>query len=111
MTWDIMVHTPGTYEAVVYYTCAKQNVGAAIELALGENRVRTKVTETHDPPLVGAKEDRASRGSESYVKDFRPLSLGTIQLTKGRGTLTLRALAIPGEAAIDVRDVVLTLKP
>ncbi len=111
MTWDIMVHTPGTYEAVVYYTCAKQNVGAAIELALGKNRVETQVTEAHDPPLVGAKEDRVSRGSESYVKDFRPLSLGTIQLSKGRGTLTLRALDIPGEAAIDVRDIVLTLKP
>ncbi len=110
MTWDVEVHTPGTYEAVVYYTCAKQNVGAAIELSLGENRVETKVTETHDPPLVGEAEDRVPRGSESYVKDFRPLSLGTIQLSKGRGTLTLRALDIPGDAAIDVRDIVLTLK-
>jgi hypothetical protein len=45
------------------------------------------------------------------VKDFRPLTLGTIPLAKGRGTLTLRALEIPGESAIDVRDVVLTLKP
>jgi hypothetical protein len=110
MTWDVEVATSGDYDAVVYYTCPAEDVGATIELALGTSRLETKITEPHDPPLVGAAEDLASRGSESYVKDFKPLSLGVIPLEKGRGQLTLRALDIPGKQVADVRYVVLTLR-
>jgi hypothetical protein len=44
------------------------------------------------------------------MKDFHPLSLGTVRLEKGRGPLTLRALAIPGKSVMDVRTLTLTLK-
>jgi hypothetical protein len=71
--------------------------------------VTGKVNEPHDPPLVGAEFDRVTRGGESYVKDFRPLRLGTFQLEKGRGELTLRALVVPGRQVMDVRAVMLTL--
>ncbi|OHB83094.1 MAG: hypothetical protein A2Z38_06410 [Planctomycetes bacterium RBG_19FT_COMBO_48_8] len=58
---------------------------------------------------MGAEFDRVDRGSESYVKDFRPLHLGTIRLQKGRGQLTLSALDIPGRQVMEVRAVMLTL--
>jgi arylsulfatase A-like enzyme len=109
ITWDVEVATAGKYEAVVDYTCAKENVGATIELSFRGGRVRAKVTEVHDPPLRGAEADRVHRGSESYVKDFKPLRLGVIELEKGRGPLTLRAVEIPGKGVIDVRRVRLTL--
>jgi hypothetical protein len=44
------------------------------------------------------------------MKEFRPLNLGTLRLEMGRGLLTLRALAIPGQSVMDVRQVTLTLK-
>ncbi len=44
------------------------------------------------------------------MKEFRPLSLGTMRLEKGRGLLTLRALEIPGGSVMDVRRVNLTLR-
>jgi len=69
-----------------------------------------QVTEAHDPPLVGEANDRCPRGSESYVKDFKPLLLGTFHLTAVRGTLTLRALEVPGSQVMDVRRVMLTKK-
>ena len=72
--------------------------------------VQGRVHDAHDPPLVGADDDRYPRKGESYVKDFAPLSLGTIHLTAGRGTLTLRALDIPGNQVMDVRRVMLILK-
>jgi len=108
VTWDIEVATAGRYEAVVHYTCVAGDVGATVELSLGEAKVRAKVTEAFDPPLVGAEHDRVKR-MESYVKRFRPLRLGQIALPAGRGTLTLRAVDIPGEGAIDVRYVTLKL--
>ena len=109
MTWDIDVVNSGNYQAEIYYTCSKENVGSTIELHFNGSRIKGKVTEPHDPPLVGAESDRAPRGSESYVKKFRPLRLGVFRLKKGRGWLTLRALDVPGRQVIDVRSVMLTL--
>jgi arylsulfatase A-like enzyme len=111
ITWDIEVAAAGLYEAVVYYTCPKADVGSEMELSFNDVHVATTVSEPHDPPLIGAEHDRAPRGGESYVKDFRPLHLGTMQLKPGRGELTLRATKVPGKSVMDVRMVLLTLKP
>jgi hypothetical protein len=108
ITWDVRVETPGEYHARVWYTCAEENTGAAIELSFRGASVREVVTEAHDPPLVGKERDRIPR-IESYVKEFRPMDLGTIPLEAGRGDLVLRAPEIPGEEAIDVRYVELEL--
>ena len=109
MTWDVEVANSGNYQAEVYYTCAKENVGSTIELHFNRSRIQGKVTEPHDPPLVGEEFDRVSRGGESYVKKFRALRLGVFRLEKGRGQLTLRALDVPGRQVMDVRAVILTL--
>ena len=45
---------------------------------------------------------------ESYVKDFKPLQLGTIDLPQGKGTLTLRALDNPGGQVMEFRLLMLT---
>ena len=110
LTWDIEVATRGQYEAVVYYTCAKENIGSTIELSFQGNRIQGVVAEAHDPPQHGAENDRAPRGLESYVKDFKPLRLGVFKMDQGRGSLVLRALEIPGKEVMEVRYVVLTLR-
>jgi hypothetical protein len=43
------------------------------------------------------------------VKDFRPLSLGVVELPVGKGTLTLRATKVSGMQVADVRAVELVL--
>ncbi len=111
ITWDIEVHTAGTYEAFVHYTCPPEDVGSTMELSFSGQRVRGKVTEAFDPPLVGAEQDRVPRHGESLVKDFQPLSLGTFELPAGKGPLVLKAVDIPGRKAMDVRGVSLRLMP
>ncbi len=106
ITWDAEVDQAGTYEAIVYYTCPVADVGSTVELSFKDSRLTGKITEAHDPPLVGAEQDRAQR-SESLVKDFQPLVLGNIQLPKGTGELTLRALEIPGKQVMDFRLLIL----
>jgi arylsulfatase A-like enzyme len=110
ITWDIDVATAGQYEVVAYYTCAQADVGSRIEMSFKENRLEGLVTGAHDPPLVGAEHDRVPRVGESYMKDFKPLRLGLMTLSQGRGALSLRALAIPGKQVMDVRAVLLTLQ-
>jgi hypothetical protein len=44
---------------------------------------------------------------ESYVKDFKPIEMGTLSLKQGKGTLTLKALEIPGKTALEFRLLML----
>lgn len=109
MTWSIEVNTAGRYEAILHVTCPKGGIGSTVELALGPARWSGMVSETFDPPLRGREQDRVPRGAESYVKDFRPLSLGVVDLPAGRGTLTLRATKVPHARVADLRAVELVL--
>jgi len=102
ITWNIEVLAEGTFEVELYQTCAPENVGCIIELSLGNSKIATKITEAHDPPLTGMENDRVLR-PESYVKDFKPIKLGEMILKKGKGTMTLKALELAGEEAVDVR--------
>jgi arylsulfatase A-like enzyme len=108
ITWDVEVETSGKYEAVVFYTCPEEDVGSTVELSFGPAQVRSVLDQAHDPPLVGAEQDRVPRG-ESYVKDFKPMRLGVMDLDAGRGTLTLRATDMPGGQVMEVWRVQLTL--
>ncbi|MCF7764197.1 MAG: sulfatase-like hydrolase/transferase [Verrucomicrobia bacterium] len=111
MTWDVDIATTGRYEAVLFYACPAADVGAKFELRLNDATIEGTVSEPHDPPLQGSENDRVPRAGESYVKDFKPMRIGTLDLKKGRGELTLRALQIPGSQVMEVRMLLLTLVP
>ena len=97
----------GEFEAEVYYACSGKDVGATVELSLGGSRVKGKISEAQDPPVLGAENDRTPR-MDSYVKDFKPLKLGRLRLDRGKGTLTLRALEKPGAQVMEFRLLTLT---
>jgi hypothetical protein len=79
------------------------DVGSTFELAFGTSRLKGEVTEAFDNPMRGAAEDRAVRKGESYVKEFKAMDMGVIQLKKGRNRLELKALDIPGNQVMEVR--------
>jgi arylsulfatase A-like enzyme len=109
ITWDIDVNTTGRYEVEVYYTCAKSDLGCELELSFKNQKVKNSFNIAHNPAPYGMKEDRVKR-TESYIKDFKKKSFGQINLSKGEGLLSLKALKIPGNKAIDFRLLILTLK-
>ncbi|MCK0147846.1 arylsulfatase [Arenibacter sp. F26102] len=102
ISWDVDVLADGEFEVVLYYTAKERDLGSEFELRLGESSLKGTISKAHDPPLVGESRDRDPR-IESYTKDFIPMDLGKMQLKKGRGNLTLKALKIPGEEVMDVR--------
>ncbi|MEM8486813.1 MAG: arylsulfatase [Bacteroidota bacterium] len=106
ISWNVDVLTAGEYEAVLYYACPEDDLGATIALAFGGAEIQAQVTVANDPPLLGAENDRDPR-QESYVKDFKPMTLGTITLEAGAGSLTLRALEMPGSQVMEVRLLML----
>lgn len=105
ITWDVDVVATGNYDVTVFYTCAEGNQGAGIELSTAKGgRTQAKVTEVFDPPLYDKTLERMAE-SHYFVKDFKPLSLGTLSLTKGRTILRLAATDIPGKGVIDVHSL------
>ena len=108
ISWPIDVGETGTYEAIVYYTCAAGNEGATIELSCNDSSVRQTVDEVFDPPLYDKSKERVA-DSHYFVKDFKPLRLGTLSLNKGRGELRLGAVTKTGKGLIDVHSIDLNL--
>lgn len=107
ITWQARVAASGKYRVDLHYTCPAEDVGSQIELSFGNRKLSAKITKAHDPPIRGDENDRFKR-VESYVKDFRSMPLGTIELQEGEGTLTLSATEIPGSQVMDFRLLMFT---
>ncbi len=100
ITFTARVATTGTYRVDLYY--AAKDAGAKCTLAFNDSVLPFEITEAHDVPELGAAHDRHPR-AESYVKDFKAISIGEIRLEKGDGKLTLSATEIPGAEAMEFR--------
>ncbi|HKL20853.1 MAG TPA: sulfatase-like hydrolase/transferase, partial [Tichowtungia sp.] len=107
ITWDCEVGETGVYQVELFYTCPAADVGSTVELSFKDARLTGTISEPHDPPLTGMAYDRWPR-MESYEKNFKRMTLGTIHLEKGAGTLKLQALDIPGSQVMDFRLLFLT---
>lgn len=106
ITWEAEVAAAGTFEVQIFYTCTRENVGSTIELRFGDSKLAGTVAKAVESELLGAAEDRSPR-VESYTQDWDSMTLGRIDLPKGKGTLTLRATEIPGEEVMDFRLLML----
>ena len=105
--WDVLVRQAGRYRVELYYSCPAADVGSTIQIRHDESVLTATIRKGHDPPLIGAADDRVPR-SESYVKDFRPMKLGVIELEQGRHPLVLSALEILGKQVMDFQLLLFT---
>lgn len=110
ITWDIEVATAGPYDVELLYTCPIADVGSTIELSCGPSRLTAEVAPGWDPPLIADQDVIARPAAESIMKEFRPLTMGTVALQQGRDVLTLRAPQVRGAEVMQLRGIVLTLK-
>lgn len=106
ITWKAEIGASGRYEAEIFYACAPDAVGTTLELSCGAGRLTGKIAVANDAPETGGENDRSER-AESYVKAWKPMKLGVIDLTEGPGELTLRALDKPGAEVMDFRLLLL----
>ena len=106
ITWNCEVGATGTYEVSIHYALKKGDEGTVVQLSHNNASIEHKFTESHEVPSRGQENDRVER-RESYVKDFKEIKIGKINLTKGKGELTLKALEIPGEESIEFRLIML----
>jgi hypothetical protein len=101
--WPVEVVRPGRFEVTLMYVCAEQNVGAKVRVEMGGTGIEGVVSKAHNPESLSSP-DRVPRG-EVYEKVWAQLRLGTVELAKGRTTLAVKALRIPGRQALDLKAV------
>lgn len=105
ITWDIDVGESGAYDAVVYYTCAAGNEGVVLELGIdGGDSAAGMVRHAFDPPLYDKSKERMPE-SHYRMKDFKPLSLGQLNLEQGRAVLRLSARGKRGSGIADIHSI------
>lgn len=102
ISWQVNVPEQGRFKVKLYYTCKEGDEGSVIQLDIGNNQLNYKITEAYDPPLRGMEDDLAPR-KESYVKDWKVVDMGRIDLDKGDWNMSLKSLEMPGKSVIDFR--------
>ena len=103
--WTLNANQSARYVAWLQYTCPPESVGAAVQLSVGNEFVTTKITRPFNPPLLPSP-DRVVR-KEAYEKPWARLRLGILTIPKGQNQLVLRATAVPGAEAAEVKAIVL----
>ena len=101
--WPVEVVRPGRFEVTLMYTCPQQNLGAKVRVEIGGKSLDGMVSKAHDPDPIPSP-DRVPRG-EVYEKIWAPLTLGSVELAKGRTRLAVKAVEIMGQQAFDLKAV------
>ena len=102
ISWEVEVPADGRFKVSLYYSCPMGDEGSLVELSMGNDHLQARIEEAWDPPLRGMDEDLFQR-IESYVKDWKTMELGVMDLHAGKGTLSLKALEMPGRSVMDFR--------
>ena len=102
ITWPAEVQHSGKYRVYLHYTCRKEDIGCRVKLQFNQTTLSQQITEAHNPPEIGAKEDRFVR-VESYIKFFKEIDLGIMELEAGAGELTLTVPEMVGDRGIEFR--------
>lgn len=102
ISWEVEVPADGRFKVSLYYTCPRGDEGSLVELSMGNDHLEARIEEAWDPPLRGMDEDLFQR-IESYVKDWKTMEMGVMDLHAGKGTLSLKALEMPGRSVMDFR--------
>ncbi|MEO0529482.1 MAG: arylsulfatase [Planctomycetota bacterium] len=88
--WSVDVVKPGRYEAHIYLGVPTTSVGGEVSLRSDDATVIAELIQATDTTLLGHALDRVRR-KEGDVMDFQPISLGRIELSAGKQTLSVTA--------------------
>ena len=91
--WTFDVPNTCKFDVEILQACGKGSAGSEIEVAIGKEKLTTKVEET------------------GHFQRFVPRTIGAVSLEAGKATLAVRALTKPGGAVMDLRRVMLRASP
>lgn len=108
VSWNVETLSLGDYSVEAHYTCPGDSVGTELRLQVGGKELSASIIEANDPPAIGTEHDRVPRVTQSLMKDFKPLNLGTVRLQKGLTTAELSASFPDGTGDIEISMLTFT---
>ena len=105
-SWDINVVSAGRYELKLKYALKVENKGAKLKIEIQEQEIILD-----DVPVfehsVFQNHDRVMRTAEAPETDWTILDAGIFNLEQGQTEIRIRALDIPGNETIELKEVIL----
>jgi arylsulfatase A-like enzyme len=108
--FDLDIVRQGTYEVTLRFTCPVADAGSRVKVSIGEtaHEVAVPTFEPRNLPLP----HRDDEGHARYVnRNWGELPVGKFMLGNGPTRLTIQPLAKSGATVMDLKEVVLELKP
>ena len=104
--WIVDVVDPGTFEVSLLYCIPESDLGVKAYLEVQGEKLPINITEAFDP-LPNPQPFLLDGESIKYEnKDWKELPLGKVTLKKGLTKARIQVTDIPGEAAMEVKEVV-----
>jgi len=104
--WSVQVEKAGAFAVQVYYACSTANIGSRILLKSNNAQVASLIKTENSSPLMGREMDRVER-EESYLRNFKSLSLGRLKLTEGANQLELYTQGIKKSDDLEIYMITL----
>ncbi len=107
VSWEIEVVRAGRYEISLGYLCPEADAGSKIRVSIGDANVEgtVRAAPIRDIPLP----HRFDKGNTYVNREWATLTLGVMNVEKGRAKLTVEALTKPGAQVMDLKNVSLRL--
>ena len=104
--WNVDVVGEGGYEVTLLYCIPESDLGVKAHLEIQEQKLPIRITEAFDPlpnPQPFLLDGEAAKYQN---KDWKRLKLGNLLLKKGNAKARIRVTDIPGEAAMEVKELI-----
>lgn len=105
--WNIEVIDPGRFKMSLLYCLPESGLGVKAYLEIQGKRLPIEITEAFDPTANPQPFLLDGESVKYENKDWKEISLGEISLEKGSTQARIRVTDIPGQAAMEVKELVL----
>jgi hypothetical protein len=105
--WPVEVISQGNYSVQLFYNLDTADVGPKLEISCGKAVLKSVLDEPFCSKLIELP-DRIKRGQEAPEKEWKAFNAGQLYLEKGVTKLVIRAIEIPGNECIELKEIHLT---
>lgn len=107
--FDLNVVEAGTYAVFIQLGCPKEDAGSKICVSVPGSACEAVVPAASAPEIDLPHRDERGKGLYRE-REWTTLKVGRLTLSKGRTTLTLEALTMPGQSVMDFKAIILNKK-
>lgn len=105
--WKVDVIDPGVFEVSLRYCIPESDLGVEAYFEIQGEQLPVHITEAFDPPANPQPFLLDGESVKYENKDWKEISIGKISLKKGLTSARIRVTNIPGNAAMEVKEVIL----